>query len=442
MLTVIAHTARLWLRHWPALMAWMLGGTIANYLILQGAAQVGARTALGGILLLPLAALALLVAYVAMLLVLREGMPRLGERAPLPETAKERRIAFLDAVLGGILPFVLFYAAWGFIAEDVSAYLNQAFELQFFWGIEAAVSGAEYDTAGTRDDLGFNPLTVGVLVTAYLARWVLKKFQSKLPKWTGIIAVYLEALWVYLAAYLVADALAFVNEWVQSRVAMVWLADIRESLVGVLAPLGFLWDGIEWLLGEAAGIILLPVAWLTIAGVIYGQAVKAEAPELSGRVPKRLRGRYARLPELVRKRLSDWGASITAKFRPIGAALLLMWRAGPVLIGGYILAVTVLTAGEEWFIAIVARVIGPYEYRMQFIIVAGLVVVASVLVEPVRIAVISAVYDRTLGRLSSSVVDPEPDIGGAIDAGREDDGLESIRVSGDEDHRDEIDRRS
>ena len=36
----------------------------------------------------------------------------------------------------------------------------------------------------------------------------------------------------------------------------------------------------------SGGIILLPVAWLTIAGVVYGQAVKAEALRAVGRAAR------------------------------------------------------------------------------------------------------------------------------------------------------------
>ena len=52
MLTVLARAARLLGAHWPALLAWILGGTLVHFLALKLAAFVGAGSAVGGILLL------------------------------------------------------------------------------------------------------------------------------------------------------------------------------------------------------------------------------------------------------------------------------------------------------------------------------------------------------------------------------------------------------
>jgi len=442
-IAIVARSARLLAAHWPALLAWMLGGTLAHYLVLELASLVGARTALGGILLLPVAALCLLVAYVAMFLVLRDGMPKLRSLAPLPEDARGRRKAFLDGILGGILPFVAFYTAWGFMREDVVSYINGAFAWQFLWGLSAAVSGADYDTSGTIDDLGFDTFTLSLLLGAFVARWLHQRYRARLPAWTGVAAVYLEALWVYLAAYLVKDALGLLTAWVDGRQAMVWLADLREGLVGVLAPVGFLWDGVEWLLGEAGGLILLPVAWLTIAGVIYGQAVRAEAPQLSGRAVDRWRSRYGTIPQRLRRRLADLGESFIGRFRPIGRALVLMWRAGPVLIGSYVLLSTLVTLAEQWGLVGISRLLGPHDYRSFWgPVFVALTLAMSVLVEPLRVSVVAASYDETLDRLSAVDREPQVEPADGIARGGELDDEVVADASGEQDKGDEVVRNA
>lgn len=432
--SVLVRAVRLWLAHWPALLAWMLGGTLVHFLVLKLAAWVGARSAVGGILLLPVAALALLVAYVAMFLVLRGSMPGLRSVASVPADAGDRRTAFLDGVLGGILPFVAFYAAWGFIREDVISYTNDAFEWQLAWGLRAAVEGLDYDTAGTISDLGFTPLTIGLLVIAFAGRWAYKRFGSRLPRragaarLAGIVAVYLEALWVYLAAYLVTDLVALVAGWVQTRQGLVWLADLRGGMTGWLAPLGLVWDVVGLVLSEAGGIVLLPIAWLTIAGVIYGQAVKAAAPRLSGgRAVERLsrvRRTYHVLPARARRRIGDyWESLVVGRFRPIGAAIVLMWRAGPLLIAGYVLLFTLVEFGEQWLLVGASRALGPHEWSFWVPVSLALVSLAAVLVEPVRISVIAATYDATVARLVRSEQDDdsaEPAAGPATDASADD----------------------
>jgi len=406
---VIARAGRLLAAHGPALLAWMLGGTLAHFLLLKLAALVGARSAVGGILLVPLAALALLVAYVAMLLVLRDGMSSLRALAPPPGASdsdrRARRAAFLSGVLGGILPFFAFYAAWGFLRTDVAAYLNDAFEWQFAWGLQAVAEGTTFDRSGTIDDLGVNPLTVGILVIAFAGRSAFKRFGTRLPRLVGVFAVYLEALWVYLAAYVLADLIGTFTSWVQTRQGLVWLADLRAGLTGWLEPLGFAWDAVEWALGEAGGIMLLPLAWLTIAGVIYGQAVKADAPRLAVRRLDGIRTRYGAVPQRVRRRLSDLWGGATGRFRPIWAAIVLMWRAGPVLIGAYVLLFTIITLGEQWLMIAVSRAVGPHDLLDVWApITLAIVTGVGVIVEPVRIALIASTYDDTVGRLSRSVV--------------------------------------
>lgn len=401
MIGILARAGRLLAAHWPALLAWFLAGTLGHFLILQLASIVGARTAIGGILLLPVAALSLLTAYVAMLLVLRDGMPTLKALAPLPDDGPARRAAFLNALMGGILPFVAFYTAWGFVRADVADYLNGVHEWLTLWGLQATVGGLEFDSTGTGDQLGFDAITITILVLAYLGRWAHKRYRERLPKWTGIPAAYLEALWVYLAAYIVADLIGIITGWIDSRQAMVWLGDFRAGLVGVFSPLGFVWDGVEWFLGEAGGLMLLPLAWLTIAGVVYGQAVKATAPVLSGARIDRVRARYGSVPDRMRRRLGDFWGDLTGRFRPIGRALVLMWRAGPVLIGAYVLLFTLVTFGEQWLTVGLSRAIGPHPTLSFWVPMSGaLVMIVTVLVEPVRIALISATYDRTLAELS------------------------------------------
>jgi len=432
---VLARTGRLLAAHGPALLAWMLGGTLAHFLLLKLAALVGARSAVGGILLVPLAALALLIAYVAMLLVLRDGMPSLRALAPLPGASEDdrraRRAAFLNGVLGGILPFFAFYAAWGFLRSDVAAYLNDAFEWQFAWGLSAAVEGTAFDRSRTIDDLGVNPLTVGILVIAFAGRWAFKRFGSRLPRILGVFAVYLEALWVYLAAYVLADLIGLFTSWVQTRQGLVWLADLRAGLTGWLEPVGIAWDAVGWALGEAGGIMLLPLAWLTIAGVIYGQAVKAEAPRIAVRRLDGIRTRYGAIPQRVRRRLSDLWGGATGRFRPIWAAIVLMWRAGPVLIGAYVLLFTIITLGEQWLMIALSRAVGPHNVLTLWApITLAIVTGVGVIVEPVRIALIASTYDDTVARLRASVVRDDPadgkaEIEGGI-AGLEGDGDDQI----------------
>ncbi|MDQ0894307.1 hypothetical protein [Agromyces ramosus] len=409
---VIAMTGRLLLSHWPALIAWFLGGVLARYLVIELAGYVGASSALGGLLLMPLAILARLVAFVAMFLVLRDGMFRLGMIAPLPHGAAERRRAFIDAVLGGILPFFAFYAAWGYLRDDMAAYSARALEVQSGLDLAAIAAGEEaLSFEGTIDRLEFEPVTIALIVVAFAGRWAWKRYRERLPRALSIGAVYLEAVWVFLTVMLISQLFGSVSAWVQSRQAMVWLADARTWIGAHLEPIAWTWEAVEWFLGEAGGIMLLPIAWLAIAGVIYGQAVAPEAPRVRGQLVDRVHMRYSSLPQAMRRRLGDFWAELVSRFRPIGEAIVLMWRAGPVLIGGYILLYTVVLGLEQLLRLALTRIIGPHDLY-SFWLVADTVVLLLVplVIEPLRVSLVASAYDATLSRLVSTAL-PAADSG-------------------------------
>ena len=404
---------RLLAAHWPVLLMWFAGGHLARFYAIELAGTVGAYSALGGMVLLPLAVLARLISFGAMLLVLRDGMRQLRAIAPLPEGRIERRRSFVDALFGGMLPFVAFYAAWGFLREDAANYTTVALDLQRELRL-AAFGRCVGDTpsdqpvmcedagaafTGQVDMIGLNAVTITIIVLAFAGRFVWKKWRARLPKFLAIVAVYVECLWTFLSIYVIGGLLNGVTAWIQQRQAMVWLGDIRAWVNSQFDAIAWVWDGVEWFVGEAGGIILLPITWLTIAGVIYGQAVVAKAPRLARERVGRFSTAFGRVPSWLRRRLSDLGLQLISLFRPIWAALVLMWRAGPVAIGSYVLLYTVLLAADETLLAGLTRVVGPREQQTWEFLYPALALAVTLLIEPVRIALIASAYDGTIGKL-------------------------------------------
>ena len=366
---------------------------------IQLAGFVGAYSAIGGALLFPLAILARLVALVAMLLVLRDGMTQLGLLAPIPDERSARRRAFVDALLAGILPFVAFYAAWGYLRQDAVAYSTRLLEVNT--DLIAASIGAERAGDAAAGELSFGPVTIAIIVVAFVLRWLWKRYRDRLPKAVAAVAVYLEVLWVYLSATLIADALGVVDVWVQSRQAMVWLGDVREWVATQLVLVSWVWDAVEWALGEVGGIVLLPIAWLAIVGVIYGQAVAPQTARLGGTLVVRARSRFDTLPSRLRARLGDLWRDFISRFQPIGRALLLMWRAGPVLIGSYILLFTILLFVASILQWGITRVIGPQDIVGFWEINAPLAFLfIPLIIEPLRVVLVASAYDAVIGRLT------------------------------------------
>ncbi|MET0303426.1 MAG: hypothetical protein ABW040_05215 [Microbacteriaceae bacterium] len=401
MVDIFVRMGRLLAARWPALLAWFLAGWLARYLLIELAGQVGSVTAVGGFLLLPLAALARLLSYVAMFLVLRDEMPgyqrALATGAPPVDLgASGRRRAAVDVTLACILPFFAFYAAWKLLRDDVIEYSLVALDARvddIFLGRDIAEGGVV--------DLRLSVVTGAIIVVAYLGRLVLKRAAGRLPKWTSLLAVYLEAVWVYFFVSIVGTYLTEFRGWVDTRQAMVWIAELRAGLAETVAPLAVAWDGVEWVIAELSGLVLLPLAWLTLAGVILGRAL-ARASGRPRLLPARLevvQRTWSRVPGWLARRLRDVGADWVGRWRPLADALVLIWRAGPIGLGLYVLAYTLLLAAGGWIARLAALGIGPQEVGWWRALDAPFLFVIAVIIEPLRIVLIAAAYDYCLEKL-------------------------------------------
>jgi len=389
-LSILSTTGRLVALRWAPLLAWFLAGYLVHYLIIEVAAFFGATSAIIGIAIMPLAVLARLISFIAMFYVLRDAMPAFQSLADKGETADSgvARPRINEVLLISILPFFAFYAAWKFLSDDTQQYAVAAL---------AKYNPFDGGQAGRPLDIEVNPITVGIVIVAFVARYLLKKYAEKLPRWSSLIAVYLEALWVYLTVLLVSTYTDQVTAWIDSRVAVTWYEHAKDSVLDLFAPLGWLWSGVEFVIGEVSGLVLLPIAWLAIAGIVYGRALAVAA---GVRMPVAFQRLTGRVPAAIARRGKDIGNDFLDRWRPLANALTLIWRAGVVPIGAFVLLYVTLDAARYWITLGATRVIGPHDvgsWWSNFDTI--LLFVVQLLVEPLRIALIAATYDYTLRQL-------------------------------------------
>jgi len=399
-LAILTTAGRVLWRHWPALMAWYLAGVLVHYVVVETAGFIGGSSATLGFLVLPIAILARLISLVAMFLVVRDGLRNLQEVAPLPESAAERRRTFLTALLAGILPFFAVYWAQGLLREDVQAYSTRALEVRssIIW-TTSVDGGSPVGSDDTVTNLPLNVWTIIIIVLAFAGRWAWTKWSGRFTAWLSPVAVYFEVVWVFFSVVVIGDLLGTVRTWVDSRAVVAWLETVREQVLDAVAPLRWLWEALGWVLTEAGPVLLAPLAWLTIAGVVFGQAIVAEKLRLESQLLSRFREHTKEIPNPVVRRLRDLGDELGSRFRPIGRALLLMWRAGPLLVASYALVYVVVKTLETYLAFGITRLVGPHEYIFWAIVTPLVSLIPALLIEPVRISVISGAYDATLSRL-------------------------------------------
>ncbi|MCS3843071.1 hypothetical protein [Microbacterium sp. AK031] len=157
---------------------------------------------------------------------------------------------------------------------------------------------------------------------------------------------------------------------------------------------------------------------LAIAGVIYGQAIVAESVRLRYRFITRTRQRIERLPGPVSRWMGEFGEQFIGRFRPLGKAIVLMWRAGPVMIATYVFLYTVVLAADALLSLAITRLLEPNELASSWRVADILIfLLVPLILEPIRFVLVAASYDATLGalrtradaeRVAVEVVDPSP----------------------------------
>ncbi|MGO2520498.1 MAG: hypothetical protein ACTH8F_10275 [Microbacterium sp.] len=370
--------------HWIALAAWYLGGEVLHQLFVQLAGFVGGYTTLGGLLLLPLAVAARLVSYIAMYLTIRSSLPN----STHPEAGGYQE--FLSATLAAILPFSAFYAAWGMLTADQNEFFNIAS------GIALAESGYEYDQLGDRGGIvSVGVLPVAVLVIALVARVLHARFSENLPSWTYVVASYAELLWTFMLFTLVGQWWAGVREWIAERAVSAWLQDVGDWFAGNIVPVAMLWEGSLWFFGLLAAVVLVPAGWLAVAGVIYGTTFDSTPPALK-RSRAALKGTTAKLTRTLLRRFED-----------LWAAVSVIWRGGPMLIGAYVLFYALWQLATEAGTRGILQLIGGHDGSFWTAYLPLILVAVAAVSEPVGVAIVATAYDAVIARPEAGL-DAEP----------------------------------
>ncbi|MFJ4222936.1 hypothetical protein [Microbacterium sp. NPDC089695] len=366
---------RILARHWPALMAWYLGGEALHRLLIELAGFVGGHTTLGGLLLLPLAVAARLVSYVAMYLTVRPSLPH-SRRA---DAGGPRE--FASATLAAILPFFAFYTAWGMLDAD---------QIEFFRvasAIALADSGYQLDQIGDRGGLiGVGVLPVTVLVIALAARLVYMRVSARLPRWCVVLGVYAEVLWTFMLFTLVARWWSGIVEWIAQREVVGWLQVFGDWFAVNLAPVAVVWEVATAVVGIVIAAVIVPAAWLTVAGVIFGTTFDS-TPSFARWGGGAMRGAVVSIARTIVMRLEG-----------LWAAVAVIWRGGPLLFGAYALAYAAWGWAEQNGTRGVLQLIGGHESSFWAGVYPLVLIAVGALAEPLRVAIVATAYDGVIGR--------------------------------------------
>ncbi|MTB87525.1 hypothetical protein H9L21_05785 [Aeromicrobium senzhongii] len=301
--------------HWPVLATIFLLGAAGRWGFLWLAVALSENHSTLAGLVIPLAPLSTLVAIIAMLLVVSTSLTSLvaDTSAPSPGTAPHTD-GWLGVVAGALLPFLTVYAAQGMLKQDVEAYVNEA-TYDELYGSAAVFYGESANVDRTAIATGW--LLVGIVVVALVLRFLFDRFD--LPARSRPLAfgaAYVETLWIVTLGVTFTSYQDRAWQWITERRFVHWVQDRWAEAIEVLGPIG---DPVATVVGwvgtfidNADDVVLVPLAWLTVAAVVFGSSIAPPPPRATRlRAPRRLAAVGARTPAVVRR----WAGEATSGFR-------------------------------------------------------------------------------------------------------------------------------
>lgn len=379
---MLSTALRILARCWPALLVWFLVGWTIRALVLRVGGYLLNIDENLGLLVLPIGILAMLVAYVAMFLAVRDELSSLQtlDAARTGDVAPTRSRMWGDTVFSTVLPFLLLYVAWNLVREDVVD-LYFASTLQENWGANQTVGQ-------------ITVVAIVILVAAFALRTLLGRLAPRLPRWVGLVTTYLEALWILVGLFVIRDLLRLLGDWLATRRMFAWAVDAWAALREQFSGIALAGDAVAWVWNQFGTLVGLPLAWLALASIVYfGTMPRSARPS---RAASTARSRWERMPVWLRRLGTALTSGIVERWHPVALAARLIWRSGPIVLGGYLLGFAVVTAATEWLKIGIFRLIGPHDTNWWAGASDAVGLGVAAIVATLQVALVAATFDRAL----------------------------------------------
>ncbi|HEX6471944.1 MAG TPA: hypothetical protein VF069_22815 [Streptosporangiaceae bacterium] len=379
------HTGRLAMRFAIPLVLWFTVGRAVRY----GVFYAGYRfmgTSWVPIVALSLGVLAQLAVTVVMLHSVRDGLAaiRRGARDEnmAPWAAGEEESIF-DALGRALLPFLIFYVAWGWFGKDARE-------------LVASAEGRGFAEGGIFEQIKRAGLLVNLVDHMYIAMaataiffiaktctdwWLVPRLARVGPL---LLAVF-ELHWTLFGVFTVDHYRGNVGGWVTGRQAWGWLGD-------VLGPAASLW-------GPFKNAVLGALIWLVIAGVILGVDADERAAIGRGRIGRRLAAVSGiHRPKSPREVLSR---ELRDKWFPAVHGIRLVRRAGWMPFGVFCVLFVGLDVMADYLRRGAYYLVGPHPIPFWMVRLTPIDLGVDLVHDVLRICLLAAAFDLLVARVSA-----------------------------------------
>lgn len=384
----VALSASLLRSYGAALAALWMGGTLFKLILMRAAVEIGFLSRVAGLIALVPVILLQLVVFVAMFVILRDGLPNIRLRrrrrqareareamaAPEPEGRAPRAGVLAGALLAVLIPFYAYYAGWGLLGNTLRDYsqIFLAAQMERIDFADPQMGPAALEVGGT--------LWVAVAVAV---TWAIRRAAKALHKRTGagfwpLLVVACEASWVLLGLYVVSgweaqlvDWLAGLpppGDWLRQLFPAAW-AQIADASVRPVdwapefRPLPFL-TSLFW-------YALLPLVWFNLGAIVYGHDLDMMS-DATRRLAGRALERWQALPQPVRDFLGHFWAGLVKRWHAVVNGVLLAGSAGVALSVSVIVLWRLADWLGRWAWVGAAELIGPQDHLTWQVLVTPL----------------------------------------------------------------------
>ncbi|MFI6579134.1 hypothetical protein ACIBFB_25390 [Nocardiopsis sp. NPDC050513] len=396
-------------RYWAPLLCAYTVGYVLHWSLTRGLVRVSGVHQVLGLTGLSLTLLITLVTTIVMFQLVRpsltlvdtelSGAPAARGRAGFAR--RERRV--VDGVVLAILPFLLFYSAWGLIGEEFENYsvglLNEG-------GVDAFAAPHQVDALGL-------PLVVA------LAAWALRRASERFYRSTGngvlgLLTALFEAVWLFMFVFSIGVALERAQAWIMSRAAWAALQDTLGRTVGGAAGVFGASPDLDayaalvallaslWLMVKSG--LLAPLLWLAIAAVVYRAEIGDDATMFE---PRRAHPRrtVARAGGLVRKVSRAGGVRGVARYTPFVNALRFVLTVGPVFYLSFALLYALVEVGFSRLHRLVFELVGPGDFLADWWVwLEPIDFLVGAAREVVRVCLLAAAFEIALRKVDEGSV--------------------------------------
>lgn len=396
-LTLPVTTLRLAGRFAVPLTLWFTVGEALKYLLFLGGYHYGLHNPVIPILVVSLVVMVTLAVAVAMLHSVREGLPAVQARDidhHLASWAADADEGVMDALTRALLPFMIFYLAWGWFSRDAKAF-------------EQTAAGRGAAQGGIFGQLDAMKILLGLLDHTYVAIactaafFVLKMLAERLiePKWPrigGISIAYCEVNWTLFGIFTIDVGRRGLGNWITGRVVWAQIGHLTGPVLG--------WLGTVWPLFKNA--ILGAIVWLVIAGVVLGVDAEEETALGKGKLGRKvIRASGIDKPrtprEVLTRELRDKWLPTVYGFRMVFRSGMLPFAVFCALFAGLDVLEPLAKRGAYYLLG--PHKLGWWEPRLALVDVG-----VSLVYEVLRVCLMAAAFDLVVARVSARTAAPAP----------------------------------